>query len=311
MKSLRILVTGGLGAVGTYLVAELKRRGHSVAVMDLPHSAGPDYHRGDVGEYRQFENVVSRVKPEFVYHLAAEFGRWNGEDFYETMWRANAVGTKHLLTLAERYQFRGVVFSSSEVYGDFEGEMNEDVMMTQPAGALRQMNDYAISKWVNELQVMNAAAMHGVEIVRVRLFNTYGPGERYSDYRSVICRFCYHALSGKPITVFRGHRRTSTYITDCVNGLAAIAENFKPGEVYNIASDVEHSIEEAAEIVLKVTGADPGLVDHRDSEPFTTKQKQVNAEKARRDLGMRSTVHLEEGIANTVKWMRDFYQFKN
>jgi dTDP-glucose 4,6-dehydratase len=308
MKKQNILVTGGLGAVGTYLVAELKKRGHQVSIMDLPHSTGPDYYRGNVGEYRQFENVVSRVKPDLVYHLAAEFGRWNGEDFYETMWHANAVGNKHMLTLAKKYGYRGVVFSSSEVYGDYEGEMSEDVMMTEPAGVIRQMNDYAISKWVNELQVMNAEAMHGVEMVRVRLFNTYGPGEKYSDYRSVICKFCYHALAGKPFPVFRGHRRTSTYIADCVNGLATIAENFKPGEVYNIASDVEHSIEEAAEIVLKAAGADPKLAQYRDAEPFTTKHKKVNAEKARRDLGMQTTVHLPQGIANTIAWMRTTYQ---
>jgi dTDP-glucose 4,6-dehydratase len=306
MKPLNILVTGGLGAVGSFLIAELRRRRHAVAVMDLPHSHGVDYHRGDVGDYRQFENVVLKVRPDLVYHLAAEFGRWNGEDFYETMWRANAVGTKHVLTLARKYGFRSVVFSSSEVYGAYEGEMHEDVMMTVP---IRQMNDYAISKWVNELQVMNAAAMHGTEVVRVRLFNTYGPGERFSDYRSVICRFCYHALAGKPFTVFRGHRRTSTYITDCVGGLAGIAENFKPGEVYNIASECEHSIEEAAEVVLKTTGADPKLVEYRDAEPFTTKHKRVNAEKARRDLGLKTTVQLPEGVAKTVAWMRQVYKF--
>ena len=75
-----ILVTGGLGAVGTYLVAELKLRGHAVSVMDVPHNAGPNYFRGDIGEYRQFESIVKKVKPKYVYHLAAEFGRWNGED---------------------------------------------------------------------------------------------------------------------------------------------------------------------------------------------------------------------------------------
>jgi dTDP-glucose 4,6-dehydratase len=311
MHPLNVLITGGLGAVGSHLATELKRRGHKVCIMDLPHSAGPHYYRGDVAEYRQFEQVITEVKPQLVYHLAAEFGRWNGEDFYETMWRANTVGTKHLLTLAKKYGYRSVVFSSSEVYGDYQGEMNEDVMMNEPVGVIRPMNDYAISKWVNELQAMNAALRHGVEVVRVRLFNTYGPGEKYSDYRSVICKFCYYALTGKPFTVFRGHRRTSTYITDCVQGVAGIAQNFKPGEVYNIASDDEHSIEEAAEIVLAVTGANRHQVLYKDAEPFTTKQKKVRAEKARRDLGMKTTVRLPEGIANTVAWMREFYQLGN
>jgi dTDP-glucose 4,6-dehydratase len=305
-KTQTILVTGGLGAIGTLLVPELRRRGHRVSVMDLPHSSVPDYYRGDVAEYRQFQSIVVKVKPELVYHLAAEFGRWNGEAFYETMWRANVVGTKHMLTLARECGYRSVVFSSSEVYGEYEGEMHEDVMTTVP---IRQMNDYAISKWVNELQTLNEAAMHGVEVVRVRLFNTYGPGEKYSEYRSVICKFCYLALAGKPFPVYRGHRRTSTYIEDCVHGLAGIADNFKPGEVYNIASDEEHSIEDAAKLVLKATGADAKLAIYKEPEAFTTKEKKVNAEKARRDLGMRTTVRLPEGIARTVAWMREHYPF--
>jgi dTDP-glucose 4,6-dehydratase len=303
---MRILATGGLGAVGTYLVAELRRRNHDVAVLDRVHSHGPDYFRADVGEFRQFEQVVRKTKPDVVYHLAAEFGRWNGEDFYETMWNANAVGTKNLLILAKEYGFRSVVFSSSEVYGDWDQTMNEDVMAQFP---IRQMNDYAISKWVNEMQVLNSAEMHRTETVRVRLFNTYGPGERYSEYRSVICRFCYHALAGWPFTVYRGHKRTSTYITDCADALATIATQFKPGEVYNIASDEYHDIETVAELVLAETGASRSLVAFSEGEPFTTRVKKVDAEKARVDLGMKSTVKLPEGIAETVKWMRQVYQF--
>jgi len=61
--------------------------------------------------------------------------------------------------------------------------------------------------------------------VRVRFFNTYGPGEFYSPYRSVNCMFCYRALHGIPFTVYRGHRRTSTYVSDAVFALANIQDN--------------------------------------------------------------------------------------
>lgn len=305
-NSLKILVTGGLGAVGAPLVRELETRGHEVWVNDLRHHHTTRYLRGDVGEFRQFQAVVEEAEPDVVYHLAAEFGRWNGEAFYETMWRSNAVGTKNLLTLAATHGFRSVVFSSSEVYGDWDETMDEEVLVRFP---IRQMNDYAISKWVNELQTLNSAAMDGTETVRVRLFNTYGPGEHYSEYRSVLCRFCYDALAGNPMTVYRGHHRTSTYIDDSVNALATICERFKAGEVYNIASEDYHSIEDAMDLVLEATGADRGLVTYQDSEPFTTKDKKVDAEKARRDLGMATTVRLPEGIRRTVEWMRETYDF--
>src|SRR4030095_2332747 len=98
---------------------------------------GHFYLRGDVGEYRQMERVFDRVAFDFVYHAAAEFGRSNGEDFYETMWRTNAVGTKNLIRLQEARRFKMVVFSSSEIYGDWDGLMLEDTPDEHP---IRQMN---------------------------------------------------------------------------------------------------------------------------------------------------------------------------
>lgn len=321
MQTRNILVTGGLGAVGTPLVAELRSRGHHVFIADLAHHHDPHYARCDVGEFRQVERLWTGgswpggYAPEgrrfdYVFHLAAEFGRWNGEDYYETLWRTNAVGTKNILRMQEREGFKAVYFSSSEVYGDFEGVMLEDVMDTHE---IRQMNDYAISKWVNEMQVLNSAAQFGTESVRVRLFNTYGPGEPYSPYRSVICLFCYRLLHDMPITVYRGYRRTSTFISDMVRALATIPERFVPGEVYNLGGDEFHSIEEAADIILAQLGKEAqreALVQYKDAEILTTRVKQVDCRKARRDLGLAQTVSLDEGIRQTLDWMRDVYRIR-
>ena len=270
----------------------------------LRHHHHPQHLRGDVGDYRQLERVVTHQPFALVYHLAAEFGRWNGEDFYESMWRSNVVGLKNLIRLQEKLRFRQVFFSSSEVYGEYDGVMSEDVMDRHE---VRQLNDYAISKWVGELQVMNSATMHGTESVRVRLFNTYGPGEPYSTYRSVICRFVYSALHDFPITVYLGHTRTSTYITDMATTLANIAENFKAGEVYNVAGVDYHDTKSVSDLILRVTGKSDRLVQYADEEPFTTKHKKVDVAKAVRDLSHAPKVRLEQGIVETVKWMRDHY----
>jgi dTDP-glucose 4,6-dehydratase len=298
-----ILVTGGLGAVGSYLVRELRGRGHDVWINDLRHHHDPKYLRGDVGDYRQLERVVTNQKFDVVYHLAAEFGRWNGEDFYETMWTSNVIGTKNLLRLQEKHRFRQVFFSSSEVYGDYEGTMSEDVM---DKVEIKQMNDYALSKWVGEQQVLNSATMHGTESVRVRLFNTYGPGEPPSVYRSVICRFTYAALKDQPYTVYLDHTRTSTYITDMCATLANICERFKPGEVYNIAGTDYHDIKGVSDLILRVAGKTDKLVKYTESEPFTTKHKKVDGSKAVRDLGHAPKVKLEQGIVETVNWMKQY-----
>jgi dTDP-glucose 4,6-dehydratase len=172
------------------------------------------------------------------------------------------------------------------------------------------MNDYAMSKWVNEMQVLNSAAQFNTESVRVRLFNTYGPGEFYSPYRSVVCLFCYRALHNIPYTVYRGHKRTSTYISDMVRTLANIADNFKPGEVYNIGGTDYHTIERVSDLILghlDKKDRESELVTYKESEVLTTKQKLVDCAKAVRDLDHRTTVTLEEGIANTLAWMKSTY----
>jgi dTDP-glucose 4,6-dehydratase len=319
-KPLNVLVTGGLGAVGSFLVPELERRGHNVFVADLRHHHNaPNYARCDVGEYRQVERLwrgggwphgysAKAKKFDVVYHLAAEFGRWNGEDFYENLWMTNAIGTKNILRMQEREGFKAVFFSSSEVYGDYEGVMSEDVM---DKVEIKQLNDYAMTKWVNEMQVLNSASQYKTQSVRVRLFNTYGPGEYYSPYRSVICLFCYRALHGIPYTVYKGHKRTSTYIADMSRTLSNIASNFHAGEVYNIGGTDFHDIETCSDLILKHLGkTDKGQVQYRESEILTTKQKLVDCSKAIRDLGHRTTVTLEEGIRRTLEWMIGAYGLK-
>ncbi len=316
-QGLRILVTGGAGTVGAGLVKELQARGHYVVSCDRSHRDDevgfslrtdvrePTYARCDVGEFRHIERIIETMGPfDCVYHAAAEFGRWNGEDFYETLWRTNAVGTKNIIRLQERLKFRLIHFSSSEVYGDWPGLMVESVMDQHE---VKQLNDYAMSKWVNEMQIRNSIAQYQTETVVVRLFNTYGPGEYYSPYRSVNCRFLYCALMGLPWTVFRGHSRTSTYLADTVRTLANITINFKAGEIYNIGGTSLHTIEELSNIICDVTGADPALVEYKDAEVLTTKDKVVDIGKSVADLDHRNSYSLEQGVQLTAEWMRKIY----
>jgi dTDP-glucose 4,6-dehydratase len=301
---MKVLVTGGLGTVGTVLVAELESRGHDVWVCDVPHYHSAKYIRCDVASFNQMARIFENHEFEYVYHLAAEFGRWNGEDYYDTLWRTNMIGTKNIIRLQEKHGFKHVFFSSSEVYGDYDEVMAEDVM---DKFEVRQLNDYAMTKWMGEMQVMNSAAQHGTDSVRVRLFNTYGPGEHYSSYRSVACRFIYHALVGMPYTVYLNHHRTSTYVTDTARTLANIVDNFKTGEVYNIGGGQYHDIKYLSDLILTEVGKDDSLVEYVESEPFTTKDKKINVDKAVRDLAHEPEIGLEEGIPKTVDWMRTVY----
>lgn len=312
---MKILITGSQGVIGSELSKILKRKGHSVFGLgrthiesNYGHTLGniknETYFKCDIAEYRELQYVIGYVQPDLVYNCAAEFGRWNGERFYERLWRSNVIGTKHLIKLQEIYGFKLVHFSSSEVYGDFQGEMNEEVLDDFP---IRQLNDYAMSKWVNEMQIYNSRLQYKTKSVILRLFNTYGPGEKFHPFRSVNCLFCYNLLHNLPITVYRGHLRTSTYIGDAVETISKVCENFKDGEVYNICSDELHSIEKLAILAIKHTNADPTLISYKENEILTTIKKITESTKIKRDFGHVNTVTLDEGVKRTVDWMREYY----
>lgn len=302
----KIFITGGKGFIGTNLAYELANRGHDVMTGDLTHAEDETHVRVDVANYRQLEKIFEKHEFDYVYHLAAEYGRWNGEDHFENLWATNAVGTKNVLTLQEKHRFRLISFSSCEVYGDYDGIMSEDVMDTVP---IKQMNDYAISKWAGEMQVLNAAEMFGTESVRVRPLNCYGPHEYYSPYRGVVPIFVYRAMMDQPYTVYSGHHRIFDYVDDTVRTVANIVDNFIPGEVYNIGGheDWVVDIKQLSDLVLKTLGKTDRLVTYKEAEPFTTKTKRVDFSKSRRDLKHDPGIPIEEGIPRYVEWMRKAY----
>jgi len=302
----KILVTGGRGFIGRNLTRELRLRGHDVWTSDLLQGEDEKHFKADVAEYRQMESILTRHTFDYVYHLAAEYGRWNGEDHYENLWRTNVIGTKHLLRLQERLRFRLVFFSSAEVYGDYDQVMTEEVMDRVP---IKQMNDYAITKWSGELQCVNSAGMFGTETVRVRPVGCYGPYEYYSSYRGVIPIVTYSCLKGQPFKVYTGHRRTFDYVEDTCRTFSNIVDNFIPGEVYNIGGREEWSmgIEELADIIIRETDADPDLMQCHAAEPFTTRAKVVDSSKARRDLGHDPRIDIRTGIQRYVEWMASVY----
>lgn len=301
---MRILVTGGRGTIGTVLTSYLRRMGYDVWTCDLAHYHNSRHIRCDVAEYRQLKSVFEEHTFDLVYHLAAEYGRWNGEEYYEQLWRTNMIGTKNIIRLQEQTGFRMVFASTSEVYGDSPEIMSEDLM---DRCEIRQLNDYAISKWVGEMQIMNSAAMYGTETVRVRLFNTYGPGEYFTPYRSAVCRFIYCAITDIPYTVYLNHRRTSIYIHDTVSALAALTHSFTPGEVYNIGGKESHTMKEISDRILQYLGKDDSLVTYAQTEPFTTREKRLDTIKAEQSLGHDPMIDLDEGIPRTITWMQRVY----
>ena len=299
-----ILVLGGTGFIGSNLVIELEKRGHHVWVSDLLNSERTNYTRCDIGKYRQVERLFEAHDFDYVYLAAAEYGRWNGEDYYENLWMTNAVGTKNVIRMQEKKKFRMIFFGSAEVYGDYDGVMSEDVMEKVP---IKQMNDYAMTKWVNEMQILNSASMFGTESVRVRLFNVYGPREHFTPYRGFVPKFVYKALLDESVTVYLGHKRTLEYVEDICRAFGNIVDCFKPGEIYNFGGETQYEIKYVSDLILRYLAKDDSKVEYKKEEAFTTRIKTPDSAKARRDLDLRLTVPPEEGIPRTIEWFKKSY----
>lgn len=300
----RILVTGSKGTLGSRLVELLRVRGHEVWEVDLQHHPGENYIRADIAEYRQLERVFEQ-NYDYVYHLAAEFGRINGELYYDTLWQTNVIGTRNLLEWQLKKDFKLIFTSSSEIYGETaEPLLNEDLPFKK---TIIQHNDYALSKWVNEVQIMNFEKKYQSPIVRLRLFNAYGPGEYYHHYRSVICLFIYRALKGIPYDVYEGYYRVFMYIDDLIPTMANVVKNFKPGEVYNIGGTEYRSVRELSDLIIKYTEGNPKLINYLPEDRHNTVSKRPDIRKAQADLAHNPRVLLEEGLPITVHWMKKTY----
>ena len=171
-----------------------------------------------------------------------------------------------------------------------------------------QPNDYAVTKWVNEIQIMNFEKRFGIQAVRCRFFNAYGPGEYYHHYRSVVCLFCYRALFGMPWEVYEGYHRVFMYIDDFIPTLANVCEKFVPGEVYNIGGQEFRSVKELSDLILDQTDADPNLVGYLPEDKHNVLNKRPDISKAKNQFGHDPKITIEEGVPKTIEWMKELYK---
>lgn len=303
---MKIAVTGSAGTLGAPLVDELRQRGHDVYGIELQHSADSQTVRADVADYRQISNALNDINPDLVYHLAAEFGRMNGEEYYEQVWRTNVIGTRNILEVQRDLGFKHVFASSSEVYGETGVDSIDETLLELNAQP-RLTNDYAISKRVNEMQIRNFADRYGTDTMVLRFFNAYGPGEHFHNYRSVVCLFAYRLLTGQQITVFDGYQRVFMYVGDFIPTLANAADNFVGNMTFNVGGEEFVEVSEVAEMLLSLTGADPALIKRQPFDAHNVTSKRPNITRAKGFLSHNPQTTLAKGLPLTVDWLRKTY----
>jgi UDP-glucose 4-epimerase len=265
--TMHALITGGAGFIGSHLAELLLRQGHRVTVLD-DLSTGRAANLAAVRDHAHFQFVRDSVEnaatvnllvsqADHVYHLASAVGVQLIVDEPVRTIRTTIHGTEVVLEAAHRFGRPTLITSSSEVYGKgarVPFSEDDDVVM----GPTRHSRwCYAYSKAIDEFLGLAYHRQYGLPVVIVRLFNTVGP-RQVGMYGMVLPRFVEAAKTGQPLVVYGDGQQTRCFchVADVTDALAKLMAAPKAvGNVYNVGSDEEVSINDLAQRVIALTNS--------------------------------------------------------
>lgn len=318
---MRALITGGVGFIGSHLAEELINIGHQVIVLDNL-STGRLENIKPVEKNSNFELVVDTIlnevlmdklveKSDIIFHLAAAVGvELIVKKPLESL-TTNIKGSEIVLEMAYRYHKKVLITSTSEIYGkNVNGPLkeNDDRILGSP---LKTRWSYSTAKAVDEMLAYVYWKQRDVPSVIVRLFNTVGPRQT-GTYGMVVPRFVEQALINKPLTVYGTGKQSRCFIhvKDVVKTLIKLAAEPKAvGEVFNIGSQEEISIEELAKEIILVTNSKSKITytpyEKAYEDGFEDMQRRVpDTSKIDKLIGFKPTYTLQKIIEDIVIYIK-------
>jgi len=313
----RILITGGVGCIGSNLVRTLLKAGtERIVVIDdlsaayewnLPKDSKVVFIHGSVLDEEKMKRAFS-FKPHFVFHLAAHFANQNSVDNPETDLMVNGMGTLKVLEYSHLVGVERFVYASSGcgIYGS-----DSEIPFEEHDVSMKLYTPYQVTKMLGELYTNYFYNLYGLPIVNARLFNSYGPGEVPGKYRNVIPNFFYWSLNRQPlpITGTGDETRDFTYVGDIVNGLLAMTYRDEAiGEAFNLGTGREIKIRDLANWVNELTGNEAGIIfkERRDWDKKT--RLLASIEKARKLLGYEPQMSFREGLKHVHQWFTENWE---
>ncbi|MBX3728908.1 MAG: SDR family oxidoreductase [Candidatus Sumerlaeia bacterium] len=304
----RTLVTGGAGFIGSHLCDKLLALGHHVICMDNLSTGKIDniahirderflFIKQDVTNFLFIEGPV-----DYILHFASPASPIDYLERPIPTLKVGSLGTHKALGLALEKKARLLLASTSEVYGDpLVHPQREDywgnVNPIGPRGVYDEAKRFA------EAITMAYNRFHGLETRIVRIFNTYGPRMRLHDGR-VVPNFIRQALANEPLTVFGDGNQTRSFcfVSDLVEGIIRLLLSDEVDPV-NLGNPAEITINQFAETILRLSGADLPIVHHPLPVDDPRKRK-PDIGKAKRLLNWEPTVPLDEGIRQTMEYFQ-------
>jgi len=240
---------------------------------------------------------MSRFKPEVVIHTAALVSVEESVKKPEEYFRCNVLGTLNTVRISTNYGVsRFIYLSSAAVYGD---PIKLPVSEEHP---LNPKSPYGLSKLLGEEVVKLYYRMYGLEYVILRLFNVYGPRQFLNPYSGVITKFIDRVSKGLPPVIYGDGTQTRDFIhvLDVCRVIQLCVSTEKVNEVYNVGSGKPLSINELADLVVRVSGLDLRPT-YESSRPGDIRHSYADISKAVKYLGFKPSVSIEEGIKELLR----------
>lgn len=305
-KSKRILVTGGSGFLGSFVVERLRARGATEIIV--PSSAEYDLVKGD-----DVRRLLRESRPEIVLHLAARVGgiganRLNpGKYFYDNammgiqlLHEAREAGVEKLVataTICAYPKYCPVPFREDDIWSGYPEETNAP---------------YGIAKKILSVQSAAYREQYGFDSVVVYPVNLYGPRDNFDLETShvipaMLRKFHEAKERGEREVILWGDgtpTREFFYVEDCAEGVLRAAESYASSEPLNLGSGEEVSIANLARMIAELVGYE-GEVVWDTTKPNGQPRRKLDVSRAREKLGFVAKVSLEEGLARTYAWLRE------
>ena len=311
-----ILVTGGAGCVGSNLTRRLAEIGaEKVIILDnmssayewnVPTNENVELVQGDILDDEELKRF--KMKPDYVFHLAAHFANQNSVDNPETDLMVNGIGILKVLQYAQLTGVERFVYSSSGcgVYG-----LDSKMPFEEHDISISLHTPYQVTKLLGELYTNYFHNLYDMPIVNARFFNVFGPGEVPGKYRNVIPNFFYWSMTKQalPITGDGTETRDWTFVGDIVNGLLAMGIKEEAiGEAINLGSGKDHRVIDMANKVNELTGNEEGIayVARRNWDAKTKLLSSID--KAKDILGYKPTVSFDDGLERVYNWFVDNWE---
>ena len=307
---MKAVVTGGAGFIGSNLVDELANRGTEVVILDdlatgkmenitdLLKSAQVRFVRGSVTNLELLKSIFNDV--DCVFHQAAIPSVQRSVEDPRVTNEVNVNGTLNVLFAAKECGVEKVVYASTAaVYGDTPELPKREDMKPNPK------SPYAVSKLTGEQYCAVFGEVYGLKTVCLRYFNVYGPKQDpASEYAAVIPLFITRVLANKPPTIYGDGTQTRdfAFVKDVVHANILASER---GEgVFNIASGRRISLNELANIIIKMINKDlkPVYTEPRKGD---IKHSLANISLSKEKLGYDPEYGLEKGLKETIKYFKD------